>query len=318
MGGETTAIALPNSEQFYLDNDAEETYLIQVSWPLHWQHDRTSHSEQLPIIYVVDGNALFLTATEAAWRRSASSHFAGGGIIVAIGYPLTGKLYDARRRSKDLTPPSQSLIPGYGGADAFIDFIDEKVRPAVKARFPQTTSWREAIYGHSYGGLFVLHVLFTRPQSFECYMASSPSIWWNTRCILHEAKAFLEDNISDERLPSLMLFFGSFEQDPPQWTDEPLDHYEARKQLAADLRMRDNVLELCDMLQDCTRLHTVSLKPYEGTSCRISYSVEDGTASDSTAEMSIATACDSVGGSGVGWHAAAYICVFRIPYHGSI
>ncbi|OBT45941.1 hypothetical protein VE00_04240 [Pseudogymnoascus sp. WSF 3629] len=194
--------------------------------------------------YVVDGNALFLTATEAAWRRAASSHFAGGGIIVAIGYPLTGKLYDARRRSLDLTPPTKTPVPGYGGADAFIDFIDSKVRPAVKARFPQTTSWREAIYGHSYGGLFALHVLFTRPQMFECYIASSPSIWWNTRCILHEAKAFLQDNTSDERLPSLMLFYGSFEQNPPQWNDEPLDHYEGRKQVAADLRMCDNILDL--------------------------------------------------------------------------
>ncbi|KFY32146.1 hypothetical protein V493_00480 [Pseudogymnoascus sp. VKM F-4281 (FW-2241)] len=215
-------------------------------------------------VYVLDGNALFLTATEAAWRRAASSHFAGGGIIVAIGYPLAGKLYDARRRNNDLTPPTPIPVPGYGGADAFMDFIDNKIRPAVKARFPQTSCWREAIYGHSYGGLFVLHVLFTRPQSFECYIASSPSIWWNSRCILREAKLFLEDDTSDVRLPSLMLFFGSFEQDPPQWRDETLDHYEGRKQVAAELRMRDNVLDLCEMLQDCTRLHTVSTKPYEG------------------------------------------------------
>ncbi|KAF7595196.1 hypothetical protein BBP40_006940 [Aspergillus hancockii] len=248
MGDRATAVTLPNSEQFYLDNEQGETYLIQ-----------------LPIIYIVDGNALFLTATEAAWRRAASSHFAGGGIIVAIGYPLNGKLYDARRRSLDLTPPTQTPIPGYGGADLFLDFIDNAVRPAVKARFPQLSCSREALFGHSYGGLFALHALFTRPHSFDCYIASSPSIWWNSRCILHEAKSFLEkEKALDERLPTLMVFFGSLEQNPPQWNNEPLDHYEARKQIASDLRMGDNALDLREILRDCSRLHTVSLSTYEG------------------------------------------------------
>lgn len=206
-----------------------------------------------------------MTATEAAWRRAASSHFAGGGIIVAVGYPLKGKLYDARRRSRDLTPPIATPIPGYGGADVFLDFIEKRVRPEVKARFPKMTFSREALYGHSYGGLFALHALFTRPCSFDCYMASSPSIWWNSRCILHEAKAFLENGKnSDEESPSLVVFWGSFEQNPPQWDNEPLDHYEARKQIALDLRMADNALDLCGTLRGCQGLHTVLVSEYAG------------------------------------------------------
>lgn len=51
MGHETTTIALPSSEQFYLNNERGETYLIQVSWPLHWQSDLTSDRRQLPIMY---------------------------------------------------------------------------------------------------------------------------------------------------------------------------------------------------------------------------------------------------------------------------
>lgn len=207
---------------------------------------------------------MFLTATEGAWRRAASSHFAGGGIIVAIGYPLHGKLYDARRRSLDLTPPTKSPIPGYGGADVFLDFIEKTVRPAVKARFPQMTISREALYGHSYGGLFALHALLTRPNSFDCYMASSPSVWWNSLCILHEAKAFIENKATDEKSPSLMIYWGALEQNPPQWDDEPLDHYEARKQIAGDLRMRDNARDLCKMLDGCSRLHTIIQTEYEG------------------------------------------------------
>ncbi|KAE8360981.1 Alpha/Beta hydrolase protein [Aspergillus caelatus] len=266
MGDKAAAITLPNSEQFYLDSEQGESYLIQVSWPLHWQgHDPPVGNEQLPIIYIVDGNALFLTATEAAWRRAASSHFAGGGIVVAIGYPLTKKLYDARRRSLDLTPPTQAQVNGYGGADLCLDFIEKAVRPAIKERFPKLSFSREALYGHSYGGLFALHALFTRPQSFDCYIASSPSIWWNSRCILHEAKSFLDqEKAADEQAPSLMVFFGSHEQSPPQWNNEPLDHYEARKQIASDLRMGDNSRDLVGMLQDSKRLHTVIVNEYDG------------------------------------------------------
>jgi predicted alpha/beta superfamily hydrolase len=205
-----------------------------------------------------------LTATETAWRRSASSHFAGGGITVAVGYPLKGELYDSRRRSYDLTPPTETPIAGYGGANLFLDFIENCVRPAVKARFPNMSFSREALYGHSYGGLFALHALFTRPSSFDCYMASSPSIWWNSRCILDEAKAFLKkERVSDEKKPSLMVFWGSFEQHPPRWDNEPLDHYEGRKQVALDFRMADNALDLCDMLRGCQRLHAVLMNEYD-------------------------------------------------------
>jgi predicted alpha/beta superfamily hydrolase len=178
---------------------------------------------------------------------------------------LTNKLYDARRRSFDLTPSTKSESPGYGGADLFLDFIEDTVRPAVKARFSQLSCAREALYGHSYGGLFALHALFTRPHLFDGYMASSPSIWWNSRCILDTARSFLErEKAVEKHSPTLMLSFGSFEQNPPQWTNEPLDHYEARKQIASDLRMADNVNDLCEMLRGCERLHTVALKPYEG------------------------------------------------------
>jgi len=224
----------------------------------------------LPYRYIVDGNALFLTATEVAWRRAASSHFAGGGIIVAVGYPLKqGKLYDAQRRSLDLTPPGSTPVEGYGGADEFLDFIEGPVRSAVRERLPKVSFSREALYGHSYGGLFALHALFTRPNAFDYYIASSPSIWWNSRCILHEAKKFLEnqkaleETNSKEKSPSLMLSWGGIEQNPPQWDNEPLDHYEGRKQIAKDLRMADNTIELYEMVKSCKKLHTITSCEYD-------------------------------------------------------
>ncbi|KAF5859389.1 hypothetical protein ETB97_002896 [Aspergillus alliaceus] len=258
-------ITLPNSEQFYLSNEQGESYLIQISWPLHWQdHNPPSGHDQLPIIYIVDGNALFLTATEAAWRRAVWPNFAGGGIVVAIGYPLSGKVYNIPRRCLDLTPPTATRVDGYGGADSFLDFIDKTVKPAVRARFPRLEVSREALYGHSFGGLFALHALFTSPQMFDCYVASSPSIWWNGRCILAEARAFLDGEEVGGRVPALLMYFGSHEVSPLRWNDEELDHYERRKMDALEWRMGRNALELGELLRDCRRLDTVSVSEYRG------------------------------------------------------
>ncbi|PYH43072.1 alpha/beta hydrolase [Aspergillus saccharolyticus JOP 1030-1] len=264
MANESTPITLPNSSQFDLENSHGQKYLIQLSWPLHWQDGHPT--SPLPIIYIVDGNALFLTATETAWRRAVSSRFAGGGLIVAIGYPQTDNLFNFQRRNLDLTPPSEHPVPGHGGADEFLAFITDIVRPAVKARFPHLTCSREALYGHSYGGLLALHALFTRSDSFDCYIASSPSIWWNGRCILEEARSFLGRQRASgrDRLPSLMAFVGSFEQNPPQWSDETQEQYKERKRIAADLRMGDDVLELCDLLRDSPHLQSVYVQEYEG------------------------------------------------------
>ena len=46
------------------------------------------------------------------------------------------------------------------------------------------------IFGHSLGGLFDLQTLFTKPESFQCYIAGSPSIHWNEALILEQEAAF--------------------------------------------------------------------------------------------------------------------------------
>ncbi len=59
--------------------------------------------------------------------------------------------------------------------------------------------------GHSLGGLFVLHALFTSPESFDRYVAGSPSLWWRGGMML-DAAAALGD--ADARL---FMSFGALE-----------------------------------------------------------------------------------------------------------
>lgn len=151
-----------------------------------------------PVTYLLDGNAVFGTAVEVA--RLANGDFgpkrAKPGAIVAIGYPVEGP-FDLTRRALDLTPPGREPPPRTdgkpwppsGGADAFLDFVEEVVRPLVAREMPVDPS-RSALFGHSFGGLLALHCLFGRPASFSAYVAASPSIWWNERAILASERAF--------------------------------------------------------------------------------------------------------------------------------
>lgn len=50
MRDEPTTISLPNSEVFYLESEQRENYLIQVSWPLHWQGECASDQGLRPIM----------------------------------------------------------------------------------------------------------------------------------------------------------------------------------------------------------------------------------------------------------------------------
>jgi predicted alpha/beta superfamily hydrolase len=105
---------------------------------------------------------------------------------------------DGKSRSLDLTPPTDpaNLPAGMpngwgatGGNDAFLSFLVDELKPAI-AKAVDVDPSRQALFGHSLGGLFVLHTLFVRSDAFDTYIAGSPSIWWAKRAILGEVAGF--------------------------------------------------------------------------------------------------------------------------------
>ncbi|OJD16357.1 hypothetical protein AJ78_03456 [Emergomyces pasteurianus Ep9510] len=262
MDNQTGTFSLTNSWQWDLESASGDTYRIQISWPLGWSNRRPPVGRRVPVVYAVDGNAMFLTATEVVRRRAHSPNNSGGGIVVAVGYPLTRGVYEMKKRAFDLTPPGGADTDGFGGASAFLDFIAGVVRPFIQSTvFPGVEIDREAIFGHSYGGLFVLHSLFTRPQLFDCFIAASPSIYWNDRYILQEEREF-RDTPSGESKATLMIFFGSYEQNPPRWPDESSEHYRKRNRSARDRGMADGAISMKERLLSSGKLQAVTLKEF--------------------------------------------------------
>ncbi|OJD14061.1 hypothetical protein AJ78_05567 [Emergomyces pasteurianus Ep9510] len=264
MSSPPIAVTVQNSAQWDLESPDGQTYRIQVSWPMHWKN--RMERNDVPAFYIADGNAMFLSATEAACRRATGPHFSGGGLIIAIGYPLDSRVYSPRRNC-DLTPPASPCPDGYGGAEKCLDFIQDVVKPFIKTTaFPNATICREALFGHSFGGLFTLYALYSRPSLFNGFVASSPSVEWNNYCIESYENKFRNRKPEPERefeCPSLMIFYGSYEQDPHKWADESPEDFEQRLQFSHSRPMTDNAIALHRRLKESAGLRCVTVKGYQ-------------------------------------------------------
>ncbi|SFX01774.1 hypothetical protein SAMN04487866_101212 [Thermoactinomyces sp. DSM 45891] len=172
-----------------------------------------------PVIYVLDGNAFFQTIQEQVRLQSKRSDKTGvhPSIVVSIGYPGDTD-FNLPRRFYDFTAPSESEVPPKpngekwpesGGAHQFLHFIETELKPFVLENY-KVDEHKQTLFGHSLGGLFVLEVLFTKPQSFQGYIASSPSIWWN-QCDVLTREAQFPSLISSKI--RLFLTVGSLELD---------------------------------------------------------------------------------------------------------
>ncbi len=228
-------VTLAGAEQQAMRSKAGLDYRIFIARP-----DGEPPEKGFPVIYMLDGNASFAMAWSI--MRMQSNRPGGEGptsaVIVAIGYPTDGP-YDMARRAIDYTPAVTTPPAGgpTGGADAFLAFIEDELKPRIAAAHPVDPN-RQALFGHSYGGLFTLHVLFTRPQAFQRYFAISPSIWWGDGAIkAEEAKAGPTD-------APVTILVGEYEQKL-----RPTDTRPDRAARLAHTRMVDNARDMAGRLK---------------------------------------------------------------------
>lgn len=108
--------------------------------------------------------------------------------LVGVGYPGATSILDTvERRTRDFTPTTSTTFPGSGGAAAFADFLQHELGPWL-SREHSALAGERIYFGHSLGGLFGAWLLLTRSTSFDRYIISSPSLWWDQQYIF-EAEA---------------------------------------------------------------------------------------------------------------------------------
>ncbi|MFD2329082.1 alpha/beta hydrolase [Cohnella sp. GCM10020058] len=204
---------VPGTETFSLRSERSGlSYRIFVSFPM-----RPAPTEGYPVLYALDGNALFGSMAEAMRMHSWNPNGIAPGMIVGIGYD-TEEPFVYGRRMYDFTvevPASDVRSDGMPwpptvGADAFLAFLEEELIPQIQRRYPVDVS-RQSLFGHSLGGFFTLYALFDRPSPFRTFIAGSPSIWWNDHALLRKLPAFEEMLARGTVRAELLIAVGSEE-----------------------------------------------------------------------------------------------------------
>ena len=169
-----------------------------------------------PVLYLLDGDDSFSVAAQTSERlvRYGARRGVFPGLIVAIGYAPDDM---SVRRAFDYTPASRTTLDrrgrATGGAAVFRDFLADRLLPGIRSEFPVDES-RETIWGHSYGGLFVLDTLFEQPDLFDTYISSSPSIWFGDAIILDKLDGF-EARLNEVGPKTLARSVGEMERRVP-------------------------------------------------------------------------------------------------------
>lgn len=165
--------------------DGQRRYRIRIAQPRI-----APPSTGYPVIYFLDGNAVLMELNAHLLAQLAVQK--QPPVLVLLSYDNDLRI-DSKGRSYDYTPASQQKVGKQpnGGADAFLKLIETQIKPAVAAQVTVNPQ-QQTLWGHSYGGLFVLHTLLTQPATFQNYIAVEPSLWWGKGFILQEAQRVID------------------------------------------------------------------------------------------------------------------------------
>ena len=172
-----------------------ETRTIYVVPP----NDDTANTARHAVLVILDAEDGFQSAAAVANIAFLANRSEIPPLIL-VGVP------NGKDRTHDLTPrPSRQTARSNrtaGGAAAMSSFIVDEVLPLVRSRY--RTLPTTLLAGHSFGGLFAVHVAATRPDVFDGVIAMSPALWWNEST----AATAYADSIAASTVP-LRLFVTS-------------------------------------------------------------------------------------------------------------
>lgn len=204
-----------NQAQFQIKSkNTGHDYLIQIYKP-----PVAPPQHGYPVLYILDGNATFPSAANIAQSIGAGSAKLGLDplMIVAVGYPQQ-KTFDVQKRAYDYTPKPSAEFQAqgkykYGGADKFINFLNDELKPEIAKQFP-VNSQQQSLYGHSFGGLLVLYHFFQKPDVFQRYFAASPSLWFDQGMLFQQLNHWQSQKQNNS--PMLLTTVGTHEQGGPR------------------------------------------------------------------------------------------------------
>lgn len=163
----------------------QEQRVIYVNLPEDYNPDS---EEKWDVIFVTDGE----------WNTE-STHFIHGFAryenfiphAIIVGIPNT-YIEGANQRNRDFLPVHKEQSPGSGKADQFLEFLRKELIPYINKKY--RAGENRTLIGHSFGGVFAMYALLSKPDLFENYIATDPPFHWNNDFLI---------GLAAEKLPAL-------------------------------------------------------------------------------------------------------------------
>jgi len=86
----------------------------------------------------------------------------------------------------------------------------DEVRPYIDRQY--RSSPFAILAGTSLSGLFVIDAFVNHPNSFNAYLAASPSLWWDKNAVVHRAEKALQKPLTRSTFLYISLCNGDSEQ----------------------------------------------------------------------------------------------------------
>jgi len=162
-----------------------EDRIILVRTPAGYETNKDSY----PVLYMTDGDA------HIGHTASTIEFLTRNGRVpemIVVGVTNTD-------RTRDLTPAKSTnknaagelQFPTAGGANNFLKFFETELIPEIEKQY-RVHPYR-ILAGHSFGGLFAIHAMISKPGLFNSYVAVSPSLQWENAEALKRAEEFLKN-----------------------------------------------------------------------------------------------------------------------------
>ena len=152
-------------------------------------NDSTFQPRHYPVLYLLDGDAHFHSVTGLI-------QILGSGVnatfvlpeMIVVAIPNTNRTRDMTptRVERGMPGNPQATFAASGGMSNFLSFIKNELIPRVEEKY-RTAPYRVFV-GHSFGGITAINALYTIPETFNAYVAIDPSLWWDSRVLLKQAR----------------------------------------------------------------------------------------------------------------------------------
>ncbi|MFO0583689.1 MAG: alpha/beta hydrolase-fold protein [Anaeromyxobacter sp.] len=137
-----------------------------------------------PVLYFTDGPANLDPLTAAVRFLERHGRMPAVLLVGVVHKDRTNELTPTKLAAKDANFPTS------GGAGALLDHLEKEVMPWVERTY--RTAPLRVLGGHSFGGLFALHALATRPGLFRAFLTVSPSVQWDRWMVLDALEALVK------------------------------------------------------------------------------------------------------------------------------